>query len=667
MTKPDSLASLGLMLLSLTLIRMMGNEATAGIANTSLVSEEDASRKGVCAPFSRRETPYVLHEMKPQAVVGYVVENFLDNCGLYLIFDPRNTNSQPVNIIQSLGLPLMVVALDWSPEEGLFLSNATRLIPFRTCSAYIIIAEDPDGIRSLILSAPFKEVFHYLGRYVFVMGSTAGSPGVILDNEVMAWRPHALVIKAVEKVVTDVSRVNYYELWSHSLFRQDISEKVYLVERWDLGGAQRKANLFPDKLNDFHRNELTAVTFEHPPSIVEVPHKGDSRSGGHHYDGIDIRLLRLVSEALNFRLKITNPSDGGKWGSPNEDGSWSGLTGDLTQRKAHMGVANIFIHTNYLQVVDMTRAYDMEAGCFITPLPEDLPQWVALVYPFSREVWILTLLFLFLGTPMLYAVSRMASYCLRDEFPWGTNLYQITFYGMGIFFGQGVPQEPRGDVTRSYFIMWVWYSVLITVVYRSSLTAFLTIPLEQPPINTLEQLASSKLPAWGSTGITFKKLLQASPDPMVRSLADRYYPVSGTKEGIDLTAQRKYAMMENRQFLEYTIATNFTNQYGEETLHVMEECFLPFQIGMALPKKAPYKPNFDNVITKIVEAGLVRKWLRDIIATSQRRGGGIETEDRDGSALTLNNLQGAWLLLGSGILISLVMFIMENIVRPSKQ
>ncbi|MPC89770.1 hypothetical protein E2C01_084730 [Portunus trituberculatus] len=91
------------------------------------------------------------------------------------------------------------------------------------------------------------------------------------------------------------------------------------------------------------------------------------------------------------------------------------------------------------------------------------------------------------------------------------------------------------------------------------------------------QLVSSSLPAWGATGLTFKKMLEENPDPMVQQLALRYEPVSGAEEGILLTAQRKYAMMENRQFLEYTIATNYTNKYGEETLHVMRECFLPFR------------------------------------------------------------------------------------------
>lgn len=73
----------------------------------------------------------------------------------------------------------------------------------------------------------------------------------------------------------------------------------------------------------------------------------------HEVTGIDIRLLHILSEALNFQLQIVNPSDGGKWGSPMDNGSWSGLTGDLTQRRAHMGVANLFIHIHYLEVCEL--------------------------------------------------------------------------------------------------------------------------------------------------------------------------------------------------------------------------------------------------------------------------------------------------------------------------
>lgn len=50
---------------------------------------------------------------------------------------------------------------------------------------------------------------------------------------------------------------------------------------------------------------------------------------------------------------------------------------------------------------------------------------------------------------------------------------------------------------------------------------------------------SSSLPAWGATGLTFKKMLEENPDPMVQRLALRYVPVSGAEEGIKLTAEGK--------------------------------------------------------------------------------------------------------------------------------
>ncbi|KAK3884477.1 hypothetical protein Pcinc_011246 [Petrolisthes cinctipes] len=119
-----------------------------------------------------------------------------------------------------------------------------------------------------------------------------------------------------------------------------------------------------------------------------------------------------------------------------------------------------------------------------------------------------------------------------------------------------------------------------------------------------KNLVSSSLPAWGATGLTFKKMLEENPDPMVQELALRYHPVGSAEEGIHLTAQRKYAMMENRQFLEYMIATNYTNKYGEETLHVMNECFLPFRLAVLAGVK--FKQSL-NLIRKRLEAGPTEK------------------------------------------------------------
>lgn len=45
------------------------------------------------------------------------------------------------------------------------------------------------------------------------------------------------------------------------------------------------------------------------------------------------------------------------------------------------------------------------------------------------------------------------------------------------------------------------------------------------------------------------------------------------------------------------------------TSPITTQSLFPCRIGMAMPKKAPYKPNFDRVVRLVVEAGLVRNAL----------------------------------------------------------
>ncbi|XP_045128433.1 ionotropic receptor 21a-like [Portunus trituberculatus] len=582
-------------------------------------------------------------------LLQHIVENFLKDCDLWLLYPPGET--LVILLAANLQLqerPIRTVALETS-EEGVEVPELT-ITSAPACSAYIIFGYSGEFLRSLVESSGFESQLHYLGRFIFVTGTAAGAARLILDNPVMAWRPHALVIKEFQ----EASGVSY-EVWSHEVFRGDVEERVRVVERWRQGEAQWGVDLFPDKLSDFGGNELRALTFHYPPSIVES-NKAAEGTQTQRFDGVEIRLMQTVAEVLNFRLHLANPSDGRMW---------YGIFDDLQHRRAFMGAANFFVTTSALQVVDMTVQHDVEPGCFITPLPAPLPRLVALVYPFTPTVWLVTVASLVCGTLLLFGVSLAAYHLSRRHQRKPITYADSLLYGAGIFVAVGMPNVPRSNATRGYFIMWVWYGVLLTAVYRSSLTAFLTIPLAQTPIDTLHQLEASDIPAVGSVGINFLRQLEASSDPVVRRLANRYQAVSTPEEGLVLTAKRKYALMENRLFLDHAIAANFTNRLGEETLHVMRECFQAYRIALVMPKKSPYKPNFDAVVVQVVEAGLIRHWNEDILRRS-RRVSTEEPEDADNERqFTVDDLQGAWLILALGYLTALTAFLVELAICQS--
>lgn len=97
-----------------------------------------------------------------------------------------------------------------------------------------------------------------------------------------------------------------YEIWSHEVFKENVTERVYLVDTWQRGRPKHGNDLFPDKLDNFHGNQLKAVTFEHAPSIVDI----HDEEGHHSYDGGSNGMGADVAEdSVGFNLLIVVATD----------------------------------------------------------------------------------------------------------------------------------------------------------------------------------------------------------------------------------------------------------------------------------------------------------------------------------------------------------------------
>lgn len=69
---------------------------------------------------------------------------------------------------------------------------------------------------------------------------------------------------------------------------------------------------------------------------------------------LSLQVVRALEKALNFSVQFTRPSDGEMWGWEQENGSWTGLMGDLQRRKADIGVADLYIMEQYFTIIDMS-------------------------------------------------------------------------------------------------------------------------------------------------------------------------------------------------------------------------------------------------------------------------------------------------------------------------
>lgn len=107
--------------------------------------------------------------------------------------------------------------------------------------------------------------------------------------------------------------------------------------------------------------------------------------------------------------------------------------------------------------------------------------------------------------------------------------------------------------------------------------------------------------------------------------------------GLNLVAERKFAMYENIRYLKFILKTRNLSRVGTPTMRVSKQCILPVHIGIAYQKNSPVAPkintlvNLHNIRYKILintiyfrhirrfqESGLLRKWSQRLIAKTKQ-------------------------------------------------
>jgi hypothetical protein len=99
-------------------------------------------------------------------------------------------------------------------------------------------------------------------------------------------------------------------------------------------------------------------------------------------------------------------------------------------------------------------------------------------------------------------------------------------------------------------------------------------------------------------------------------------------------------------------------------LRIMRECMSRYFISLGLAKESPYTTAFNEVVVRLIESGIVQHWRENIVY--QRVDPAMSSlfeEDgritRGPEVLRLEYVQGAFMLLGAGMLLCVLVFIGE--------
>ncbi|GAB0087754.1 Ionotropic glutamate receptor [Sergentomyia squamirostris] len=473
------------------------------------------------------------------------------------------------------------------------------------------------------------------------------------------------------------------------------------LDFWQDGHFRHRNQLFGDKVEDLAGQRLKVAVLDHIPAVTKrSDHINDSGSSL-EFGGVEVEMVKALGQALNFQADFyesPNP-DTEKWGRFQLNGTLTGLLGEVVSARSDFALGDFYYTRYHLALMDLSIPYDTECLTFLTPEILSDNSWKTLILPFSPEMWIgvcvsllsVGTIFFILSTFYIYIHEKITPvsvnrkhFRIRNLIFWterkkeekGTIVEPRTsavslkvekrakdifddfsnciLYTYSMLLLVSLPKLPKAWAIRLLTGWYYIYCILLVVAYRASMTAILANPVARLTIDSMDQLAKSKL-GLGAWGTETKKFFLTSLDETSQIIGERLDEVVNADEAVEQVATGQYAYYENEHFLRKVRSVRSDDD--EQILHIMKQCVIHMPISLGLQKNSPLKARTDKYVRWVIETGLVKKWLSDTI---EEFASSIE-KPPEGAIVNLKKMTAAFVALGLGYFLAFVALIGEII------
>ncbi|XP_022182312.1 ionotropic receptor 40a isoform X3 [Myzus persicae] len=447
------------------------------------------------------------------------------------------------------------------------------------------------------------------------------------------------ILEAMRVCVITSPRLGFYQIYySQASARPGYGSSLKMVNWWSaMDGLVRFPLLPPPKqvYKNFEGRYFNVPVLHKPPwTFVEYLNDSFRVEGGR-----DDKLINLLADKLHFQFRYIDPPDRTQGSGLDRGSSMQGVLGLIWQREADWFVGDLSITYERNLVVDFSFLTLVDNEAFLTHAPGRLNEAFSLIRPFHWSVWPLLLITVIFAGPILYILVDTT-----DGHPQGKSM-----------------------------LYWkcVWWSV----------TVFLQ---QEPPINTLNELSE----AMRDSGLQLLVEVQSASQAMLENgtgvyeelsqlvTRQREYLIGSTEKGMQLVRDNKnYAVIGGRETFYYDI-----KRFGAQHFHLSEKLNTRYS-AIAFQRACPYRDNFDDVLMRLFEGGILSKIteeeyqkLNDKLMGSEKfdstsvviepvlEGSEPRQEDDDKQltiAMSMKTLQGAFYVLAIGSILAGFLLLIE--------
>ncbi|TKS82322.1 Glutamate receptor ionotropic, kainate 3 [Collichthys lucidus] len=453
--------------------------------------------------------------------------------------------------------------------------------------------------------------------------------------------------------------------------KEDGLEKV---GKWSASGGlnitevpKRKGMNITDSLAN--RSLVISTILEEP--YVMLKKSDRALVGNDRFEGFCIDLLKELANILGFTYEIRLVPDG-KYGSQDEKGQWNGMIRELIEHRADLAVAPLTITYMREKVVDFSKPF-MSMGISILYRKPNATNngFFSFLNPMTPDIWVYILL-AYLGVScVLFVIARFSPYEWYDAHPCnpGSDVVENNFtllnsfwFGVGSLMQQGSELMPKALSTRIIGGIWWFFTLIIISSYTANLAAFLTVERMDSPVDSADDIAKQTKIEYGvvkdgATMTFFKKSKVSTFEKMWAFMSSKPSTslVKSIEDGIQRVLKSDYALIMESTTIDYITKRNCN-------LTQVGGLIDSKGYGIGTPLGSPYRDKITIAILSILEDGrlhmLKEKWWSGSSC--------LDEERRETGPMGIQNLGGIFIVLASGLVLSVFVAIAEFIYKLRK-
>ncbi|XP_032805399.1 glutamate receptor ionotropic, delta-1-like isoform X2 [Petromyzon marinus] len=390
------------------------------------------------------------------------------------------------------------------------------------------------------------------------------------------------------------------------------------------------------------------------------------------FQGFSVDVMDALSKSLGFSYEIFMPADL-SYGLPQADGTWSGMIGELLNKRADVAISALTITPERESVVDFTKRYmDYSVGV-AARRPADSAGLFALLSPLEPATWACLGLAVGLVGLLVYLLNRVTP---RREPRHSPSLPASLWLVYGSFMQQGPELSSSSLSARLVMGVWWLFAFIVVSSYTASLTALLTINRMDPPIRSMQDLVRQSDLQYGTVldSAVFEHIKMKGLNPLVQDglFAEMWKVIgrnNGTEncvrdpwDGIRRVKAGSFAFLWDSAVLEYAALND-----PECSIVTFPSTMYTKGYGMALQHGSPYRDVFSQRILELHETGELeamrqRWWPRagkcDPMGHTREPSGGPDGGHMS-RALGLRSFAGVFCLLAMGLLLACLVAVLE--------